>query len=259
MFRKTCLAAGLALLGLVAAGRPAEAHPRFIEPYGRLFQARTFLCTPVDKRPKDALHAQASKLDDPRQRLIVSPFARSDDFSTQYGIGVAYANAKNEWHPWSIQGSFFHGEFDDFDEDYNGGEINGKYVLWQPANPKLPVVSVVGAWINFGSLGDRYDALLAIDQCIFDRMYFTANLGYAWFDRDFGGNDNAFVAGVGLTYIIRQNLSISADYLFDNDVEGEDTWSIAALWAIDRSWALRAGGGKHDMVFGNLIWKTDFR
>ena len=256
MVRKTCLAAGLALLAL-AASRPAEAHPRFIEPYGRLWQARTFLCTPVDKRPKDALHAQASRIDDPRQRFIVSPFARDDDESSQYGIGVAYANAQNEWHPWSIQGSYFHGEFDG-PGDYDGGEVNGKFVLWQPANPKLPVVSVVGSWIHFSSLGDRYDALLAIDQCIFDRMYFTANLGWAWLDNDFGGSQDDFAAGVGLTYVIRQNLSISADYLFDNDVEGEDTWSVAALWAIDRSWAVRAGGGKHNLVFGNLIWKTDW-
>jgi hypothetical protein len=91
MVRKTCLAAGLALLAL-AASRPAEAHPRFIEPYGRLWQARTFLCTPVDKRPKDALHAQASRIDDPRQRFIVSPFARDDDESSQYGIGAVSAS-----------------------------------------------------------------------------------------------------------------------------------------------------------------------
>jgi hypothetical protein len=266
MFRKSCLVAGAALM-LLGSGKAAEAHVRFIEPYGRLWGARTFLCTPVDKRPKDALHAMPSKLDDPRQRVIVSPFVRHDDFSTLYGIGAAYANAQNEWHPWSIQGSYFHGELDEDefgfgpggDDDFDGGEVNGKYVLWQPANPKLPVISIVGAWITFGDLGDRYDALIAIDQCITPRLYFTANLGYAWLDSDFAECEEDFAAGVGLTYVIRQNLSISADYLFDNDVEGEDTWSVAAIWAINHTWALRVGGGKHDLVFGNLIWKMDFK
>jgi hypothetical protein len=263
MVRKTCLAAALTLLA-AGAIRPAEAHPRFLEPYGRIFQARTFLCTPVDKRPKDALHAQPSKLDDPRQRVIVSPFIRDDDFSTIYGIGAGYANAKNEWHPWSIQGSYFHGTLDGFngpgqDDEFDGGEANFKYVLWQPANPKLPVVSIVGAWVHFGDFGDRYDALIAIDQCITPRLYGTVNFGYAAIDSDVSKDHEALQVGLGLTYILTSRLSISADYIFDNAVEGEDTWSAGFIYAFDHTWAVRAGGGKHNQVFANLIWKVDAR
>jgi len=258
MVRKTCLAAGLLLLGL-AAGRPAQAHPRFYEPYGRIFGARTFLCTPVDKRPKDALHAQRSRLDDPRQRLIVSPFFRDDDTSTQEGIGVGYANAKNEWHPWGVQASYFHGDLDHFSENFDGFEVNGKYIVWQPANPHLPVVSVVGAYINFAQLGDRYDALVAVDQCLTKRLYVTGNAGFAHLNNRHGDDHSAFQGGLGLTYVIRQNISVSGDYIFANAVEGGGVWSLSAIWAIDSDWSLRGGGGQQDLAFFNVTRKFDFR
>jgi hypothetical protein len=259
MVRKTCLAAAaLALLGL-AAGKPAQAHPRFYEPYGRIFGARTFLCTPVDKRPKDALHAQRSRLDDPRQRLIVSPFFRDDKDSTQYGIGVGYANAQNEWHPWAIQASYFHGDLDDIDRDFDGFEVNGKFILWQPANPKLPVISLVGAYTDFGWLGNRIDALIAVDQCITNRLYITGNVGYARLDPSFGDEVDALQTALGITYVARQNLSFSADYIFHNEVERQAGWSISAIWAIDADWSLRGGGGSRDLAFFNVTRKFDFR
>jgi len=113
MVRRSYLVAALALVAL-GAGKPASAHPRFIEPYGRLFQARTFLCTPVDKRPKDALHAWASKLDDPRQRDYVEDgwnitgdtyrkdadgyywyLARSDDMIVSSGYNIGAPEVEN--------------------------------------------------------------------------------------------------------------------------------------------------------------------
>lgn len=255
MLKRLILTAAVALAA-VSVVRPAAANPRFVEPYTQIFQARTFLCTPADARPKDALHAAPSDKSDPRQRFLVSPYLRDDDVTFYAGIGFGYANAKDEWHPWGISASYFHGDFDTISENFDGFDVQGKYVLWQPADVRLPVVSVVGAAINFGHLGTRYDALIAVDERITNRIYATANVGYGHLDSDIR-NNTALVTGFGLVGAVTPRFTLAADYIPYNAVEGEDIWGIGGIWAIDRTSIVKFGGGKNHLLYFNYIAKFD--
>jgi hypothetical protein len=264
MLRKTLLAASLALLAVVAA-RPASATPTFLEPYGDIFGARTFLGSPADTRPKDALQTQESNKETPTRRIIAQGFIRDSDLFFIGGGGLAYADASHPGHPWSINANIFNADPDGFGSSDIGFDINGKLVLWQPASPKLPVVSVVGRFMRVTDRFDRFDALIAADQAITKDIYLTANLGYGNVDFDFAGVNSvdAFVPGFGLTWVVSPKLSVSGNYIVDNaaevfhDAGGGDFWSASATYTFNRTLAVRAGGGKHGTAFFNLIGKWD--
>ena len=261
MVKKTLLAASLLLA--VGAGRPASADPKFLEPYGNIFAARTFLAAPGDDRPKDALQGQESKVQDPQRRLILSPFFRTGnalgtDVDVDYfGVGVGYASVANPRHPWSLSGSYYNVEadFGPFDVEADVFDIVGKFVLWQGANPSTPAISAIGRYQAFSDdIDDRIDVLLAADQRITDSIFLTANVG--WADQD----ENDFVAGIGGTWRApgMPKLSLSLDYQIDNDLDQEDFWTLSALYAIDRTSTLRVGGGKHNTWFFNYFAKWDW-
>jgi len=262
MLRKTLLAASLALLAFAAA-KPASATPTFLEPYGDIFGARTFLSSPADSRPKDALQTQESKKENPTRRIIAQGFVRDSDLFFLGGGGLGYADVSNPSHPWSINANIFDADPDGPGTDVIGFDVNGKFVLWQPASANLPVVSVVGRFMRITNAADRFDALLAADQRLTKDLYLTANLGYGNVDFDGGGNVDAFVPGFGLTWSVSPKLSVSANYIVDNaaevfhDAGGGDFWSASATYTFNHPLAVRAGGGKHGTVFANIIGKWD--
>jgi hypothetical protein len=263
MLRKTLIAALLALLA-VGAGGPAKANPVFLEPYPDIFQARTFLASPTDPRPKDALQQQKSKKENPTSRIVADAFARDSSTFFLVGGGLGYANAAVPGHPWSLNANFFDTQIDHTNIDEFGFDVNGKLVIWQPKKG-LPVTSIVGRYQEFNNLYKRWDALLAMDQAVTKDLYLTANLGYGRVDFDTAGlgNVDAFVAGIGATYQVSPHISLSGNYVPDNAVEisngrrGEDFWSAAATVTFGRMLAFRAGGGKHGTIFGSLIGKFD--
>jgi hypothetical protein len=246
-----------AFLVAAAAAGPAQADPKFLEAYGNIFAARPSLTGAGDDRPKDALQGQASKVEDPARRLLVSPFLWNNDDVTTYGIGFQYASVHQPRHPWSVGFAYYNSEFD------GGGnadtiDVNAKFVLWRPEEANLPVVSLVGRYQDYDDLGERADVLLAADQQLTRELFATANLG--WADHiDGAGSD--FVAGFGATWrpARYRKLSLSADYVLDNDVDGEDSWSLSALWALDRTSSVRVGGGKHGTIFFNYFAKWDMK
>ena len=242
---------------IAAAATSAHADPKFLEPYGQLFSARPALAAPGDDRPKDALQGQATKVEDPARRLLVSPFLWNNDDVTTYGIGFQYASVHQPQHPWSVGFAYYNSEFD------GGGssdtvDVNAKLVLWRGEKSCLPVVSLVGRYQDYDDFGERADALLAVDQLLTRELFATANLG--WADHiDGAGSD--FVAGFGATWrpACYPKLSFSADYVLNNDVDGEDSWSLSALYALDRTSSVRVGGGKHGTVFFNYLAKWDMK
>jgi hypothetical protein len=198
-------------------------------------------------------------MENPTQRFLVSPFFRTSSnrgFDADlFGGGIGYASVNNPRHPWSLSASYFNTDFDPGDFDFNTFDVVGKYVLWQPDNQKAPVVSLVGRYQAANhDIEDRFDVLLAADQRICPSLYLTANLG--WADRF----DSDFVAGFGATWRSSRlpKLSLSANYVVDNDVDGEDFWSLSAIWAFDKTSSIRVGGGKHDTWFVNYNAKWDW-
>jgi len=268
MIKKTLIAATLALLAAGTA-QPAQADATFLEPYGNTFTARPLLALPGDTRPTDAFTGQASRVEDPTQRLFVSPFFRIASFPglggrdidvSQYGAGIGYANTTARF-PFLVTASFFNTNIDVDglgDDNAFSFDVTGKIVLWNPS-PNLPVASIVGRFQNYDDIGQRYDVLLALDQRVTRDVFLTANLGYASFDPEFFQSQEDFVARFGATWRASQRLSFSFDYTLDNDVDGEDFWTLSGTWAANESIAVRFGGGKHETFFGNLIWKTDWR
>lgn len=255
--RKSFLAlAGVVLLstGLL---RPVQADPKFLEPYGGIFAARPFLAAPGDERPKDALQAQGAKTEVPARRLLVSPFVWNNDDATTYGIGFGYASVHNPRHPWSVGFRYYNTEFDGPGSS-DTVDADLKVALWAPADARLPVVSLVGRYQDYDDLGERADVLLAADQRLSRDLYATANLG--WADH-IDGRGSDFVAGFGATWRSARmpRFSLSADYTVDNDVDGEDFWSVSGLYTLGRTSAVRVGGGKHGTVFANLFAKLDLK
>ena len=269
MVKRSLVCASLALLAASAA-QPASADTKFFEPYGNIFGARTILGSPADARPKDALQTQESRREEPTRRIAVSPFFNTEDLgnvgdTTYFGGTLAYASTANPEHPWQLYASIFNLNVDidrpfGFDDDFFGFDIVGKYVLWTPAEPNLPVVSVVFRYMDVEDIGNRWDAALAADQRLSDEFYLTANLGWADADPDgAGGGESDFIPGFGLSWHPRsyRPLSLHFDYVVDNDVDGEDDWSISAIHTFGDTFAARVGGGKHSRFFGNLVAKWD--
>jgi len=250
-----------ALAGIAALSAcltvPAQADPKFLEPYGGIFSARPFLATPGDERPKDALQAQATAEESSSRRLLVSPFVWNNDDATTYGLGFGYASVHNPRHPWSLGFRYYNTDFDNAGSS-DTVDADLKVALWAPADPRLPVVSLVGRYQDYDDLGERADALLAVDQRICRDLFATVNVG--WADH-INGSGSDFVGGVGATWRAAHmpRLSVSADYTLDNEVDGEDFWSISALYAFDRTSAVRVGGGKHGSVFANFVAKWDMK
>jgi opacity protein-like surface antigen len=268
---KSLIIASLAVLA-AGAGRPASADLKLLEPYGGIYSGRTLLGSPADKRPKDAQQNQTARMENIRQAFVVSPlFADSDGNGgdlTSLGGTVAYANSANQRHPWQLQGSGLNNHIHVGrvgSADLSQFDVTGKYVLLQPTSRSLPVVSIVGRWSDFQDLGARYDLLLAADQAIGHHMFATANVGWARSTCNCGG-DSALVAGLGLTYAITRNLSLSADYTFSNAVDDSDLWTVAASYSFSRNSLVRVGGGKNstlgqnsNLIFANYVLKVNFR
>ena len=244
-------------IAAVIAGAPAvaSADARFLEPYGELFQARTFLASPQDDRPKDALQSQPSGADAPRSRFLVTPFVRDSDREFKPGIGFGYASNGFPRHPWEVGFTYFSWQVPGRRGSFDTLEAGGKIVLSQPKRADLPVLSLAGWYTDPEELGYRVNVAVAADQKISREIYATANLG--WAHQTGLGSD--FVSGFGATYHPSRlpRLSLSADYVPRNNVAAEDLWSVSALWSFDRTSAVRLGGGKHGAVFANYYARFD--
>ncbi len=261
MVRKTLIAASLALLAIGGA-RPSSADARFLESYGEIFGARTIIGRPNDARPKDAIHGQEDGEDARTSAFFISPFYHNRGYGggfrreTFAGATLGYAGAIGDRNPYQIWSSLYsynlHGPVD----NRFGFDVGGKFTLWQPANENLPVVSFVGQYRDIDLFGfNRLDLLVALDQRITNNLFLTGNIGWGRGDVAGAGDVDDLIAGVGLTWRAAPRLSFSADYLIDNDVDGEDRWTLSGAYALNEDLAVRLGGGKHETFFGNVIWK----
>lgn len=264
MFKKSLIAAALALLA-VGTGQSASAAPLFLETYPDIFGARTFLQAEGDSRPGDPIQDRASKdVENPKTRFVVNPFLRTTDVRggdiTFYGGSLGYANSANAKHPWQVYVDIFNTNVDlaGGDRDHFSYAPTFKWVAFG-ADRRGPVVSFVGRFADFNGLSERWDALVAIDQNLGQNLFLTGNVGWGRFDADRGGDDDDLVAGVGATWRPKQwrGISLSADYVIDNDVDGEDFWGVGLQWAPDAQSVIRVAGGKHRTVLVNWVWKFD--
>lgn len=263
---KSPITAALALLAAGICG-PASADLKLFEPYGGIYSARTFLGSASDTRPKDAVQNQTPKGGAANHGFAISPlFADSNGRGTDltsYGGTIGYANSRSPRHPWQIQGEALNNDVRvrrGVGTDILQLGLTGKYVLFQPEDEDLPVVSFVGRWVNYEAFGQRYDLLIAADQKVGRRMFATANAGWASISCDC--SHTAMVAGLGLTYVVSPRLSLSGDYTLSNAVDGSDLWTVAASYAFSRNSILRIGGGKNStlgqnrgLIFANYVFK----
>lgn len=269
MVKRTLIGVTLALL-TAGVCQPVKADTKFLEPYDNLFGARTILGSPADTRPKDALQAQASNVKDPKTRVSVSPFFRVYDLefgdeASLLGGTFTWADMHNVRHPFQAQVSLFsyrsdtllRGESDKFSYD-----ANFRYVIWTPERTNLPVMSVIYRHRWTSEYERRTDALFAADQQLTHDLYATLNLGWAERYQNFENErDNDFVPGFGLTWHPRSwnRFSTSFDYVFHNEVDGEDHYGFSFLYTLDKLSSVRIGAGKHNLVYGNYIAKLDLR
>ncbi len=248
MLKKVLVAASLALLAGGFA-RPAKAEAVFLEPYGNMFSA--------------GHHFTGGYAEDTNQQFFASPFFRTTNFGggvdmTSYGVGVGYANSSAKW-PFVLSASFFNTNLDTpfGDADFFSVDFTGKLVVYSGENK--PTISLVGRFQNYDDLGQIYDLLLAADHGLGKNAWVSLNLGWQSADPELGGSVDDFVIRFGAGYMINPKLSIVADYTLDNDVDGEDLWTVSATYKLSTATAIRFGGGKHETFFGNIIWKSDWK
>jgi hypothetical protein len=270
---------GVALLAMlvVGVGRPANADPKFLEPYGDIFSARPVLTSPNDGRPKDALQQQGTKKKDATEKFLVSPFYQwlqplAHFHFSQAGLGLLYASDRMSGHPWQFNVNLynFNSNYPFTDLNTFGQDYNFKYVVWQGKKSSLPVVSVIGRYQHlennsFTLAGNRFDGIVALDQKVARGVYFTAEGGYAHLDPynkgvSAGAKEVSAVAtGLGLTWSPMRKLSVSVDYRPTNVVDtneglyGTDFWTASVGYTVDRFSSVRVGAGKHHTWMANYI------
>jgi hypothetical protein len=268
MLKRSLVCASLALGAACAAG-PASADALFFEPYGELFSARTLMASPADNRPKDALQRRATREDDKMHRFELGAFYRRQDMGdfdlAFFGGGASFSSVCDPEHPFQVWAAGYNlnvcldlGNVE-FDDDFFGFDIGGTYGLWvPPAN--LPYTSVFFQYRDINDIGSRWDLGLAFDQRLSDQFYLTANLGYADTNPDGPGDgENDFVPGFGLSFAPRGNSpwSLHLNYILDNDVDGQDDWSLSAIYNFTRQGSVKLGGGKHSKFFITGHWAFD--
>jgi len=263
MIKKSLWAVALAALA-VGGTSPASADAQFLEEYGDIFGGRTLLGTRDEGRPENALQGKESEAENPTSRLVISPFYRTQEVGdlldfTYTGVGFAYANAGG--NPWQLGLNLYNTDIDidgGGDNDFFGWDVTGKLGIWNQRGGRGPAVSLVGRYQDLNKLFSRWDAVLAADIPVSNRLYGTINLGYASAEGDGGGDAEDFIPGLGLTWAGGRRWSLSADYRFKNDVDfDEDMWTIGALYNLSEAATIRVGGGKNGTWFANFILNQD--
>jgi hypothetical protein len=258
MLKKTLIAVSLGLLAL-GMGRPAAAQATFLSEYGLLEGARPAQAIADNNQPKNALQAQ--NLGDAKTAWILGGFFSRQDFTggdaMQWGGGIGLVGMQNPKHPWQLTASAYNVNLDagPVDEDFFGWSVSGKYVLSLPSNGKEPVFSVYGRYADVNDFGETINFGLAVDQKVTPSLYLTGNVG--WLHQENGGDENDLFGGFGATLTSgrMRKLSLSADYTFENDLMGDDAWTVSAIYAVNNNLAFRVGGGEDSLVFANIYYK----
>jgi hypothetical protein len=260
MLKNTLIAVSLGILAF-GVGRPAAAQTTFLNEYGLLSGGRVAQGVKDSVVPRNALQGQRLE-EEPKNTFVFSGgFSRQDlgvgDTMT-WGGGIGLIGVQNPDHPWQLTASAFNTNLDSggIDDDFFGWSVGGKYTISLPKNADLPAISAVATYSDVNSLGETLFLGAAADQRITPSLYLTGNLG--WLHAENGGfNENGMFAGIGATFTSGRwpRLSLSGDFLFENDVTREDLWTIAALYAVNDNVAVRVGGGKHDLIFANVYVK----
>jgi len=260
MLKNTMIVAALGLLAL-GVGRPAAAQTTFLNEYGLLSGGRVAQGVKDTPVPKNALQGQRIA-DEPKNIFLFSGgFSRQDIGSgdvMSWGGGIGLIGTQNPDHPWQLTLSASNTNLDGggIDDDFFGWAVGGKYTISQPSGTDLPAISAVATFSDVNGLGETLFLGAAADQKITPSLYLTGNLG--WLHAENGNaNANGLFGGVGATFTSGRwpRLSLSGDFLFENDVTGEDLWTVAALYAVNDNVAVRVGGGKHNLVFANIYVK----
>jgi hypothetical protein len=259
MLKKTLIAVSLGILAF-GLGRPAAAQNTFLDEYGLISGARPAQGVRDANTPKNALQGQELE-NAPKTAFIAGGFFGRQDFGpgdvTRWGGGIGYVGAQNAAHPYQLSASFYNTSLDigSFDDDFFGWSVGGKYVINLPKSGSDPVFSVVGTFTDVSDLGESLFFGLAVDQKVTPSLYLTGNLG--WLHAQNGADANDLYGGLGATLTSGRwsRLSLSADWQFENDITGEELWTVSALYAVNNNLALRVGGGKHDLVFANVYLK----
>ncbi|MCC2669608.1 MAG: hypothetical protein K0Q72_2079 [Armatimonadetes bacterium] len=259
MLKKTLIAVSLGILAF-GLGRPAAAQNTFLDEYGLISGARPAQGVRDANTPRNALQGQEAE-GASKTTFIAGGFFGQQDFGpgdvTRWGGGLGLIGAQNPDHPWQLTASFFNTNLDagGFDDDFFGWSVGGKYVITLPKSGREPVVSVVGTYSDVSDVGESLFFGLAVDQKVTPSLYLTGNLG--WLHAENGGDENDLYGGLGATLTTGRapRLSLSADWQFENDVTGRELWTVSALYAVNNNVAVRLGGGKDNLFFGNIYLK----
>jgi len=263
MLKQTLIAVSLGLLAL-GAGRPAAAQVRFLNEYGLIAGARPAQTTKEDVLPRNAMQAQGGEEDSSHTFVVGGFFGRQDFLGgdiTQWGGGVGLIGNTDPRHPWQITARFFNTNLDvaGFEDDAFGYAVGGKYVFNATGKRTEPVASFFGEYSDVSRYGEALQLGIAVDQRVSNSIYLTGNI--AWTHVENGAAENDLTGGVGVTLASGRwpRLSFSADYQWENDIVGEDLWSVSALYAATDNLSLQIGGGKNDLIFGSINLKRQNR
>lgn len=255
MLKKSLVAAGIVAL-VISAGVPASANPVFLESYTDIFDGRTLVKSKDDSRAGSVLQDAG---EDVTSRWVVAPVFRIADLGggaevSAWGGSIAYATSKLQVGVDIVNFSL------------DAGGVNDRYNLAAAPTVKVGVLSrgnltasVVGRLLHIDTIGSRWDGALAFDLGLGNSLFLTGNVGYSEVSPSGAADVDDFVAGVGATWrpAAWPKLSLSFNYVVDNDVDAEDLWGVSAQWALDSRSLVRLGAGKHQMWMGNLIYKLD--
>jgi hypothetical protein len=204
---------------------------------------------------------RAEKLS-PVQALLIPAFATTDGVKLG-GLTGGYIN-RDLGRP--VQLRFGYKKIDAGDSTFDQMSIDGKSALVDTSQvegdqppPKAPFkLTVLSEFKRTFDRSKQFKAGAALEQTVNSWLTVGATLEYARSMPDDEDVVEAAVPGVGATIAWANSFETSFDYVFKNDVDGEDDYSLTVAQPITKAGArgpllFLLGVGKHRTIFTTIV------
>lgn len=222
--------------------------------------------TPIDtdtvaERRLLSLRGVSERPAPPAYNVLLTPSAVAVEGVMVYGATVGFINRSLITNvPFQLRAGYRRLDIQGADAR-NRANVNAKVRL-DPISKLFgtnTTVALIGDLTHTADVSNRYEAALALEHSITPKLTLGLNGSYVQLDPEAGEGEDALIAAPGVVYAITDRTEFSLDYLFDNEVDGEDDYSFTVSQLLSnptlpRRASLVFGAGKHRTVFATFVF-----